>query len=407
MSSKAILVVANRLPFPVDDGWKRRTYHVLRALARCGPVTLVAFHAGEDAAVRALRESLEGALDVIPVPRPGSAVRMAAPLGFVTRTPYLFWRVRSRRFRAQVRRLGRERRFAIAVAELASMFPYLRELPTECARIVDTHNVDSTVVARYADHMRGRARRWYARQTARKLRAVESRIFAEADAVWVCSAVDARHVTRVVPQSRVHVVPNGVDSESFRATPGARPAPNRILFFGRLDYHPNRDAVRHLARDVLPVLKRMVPGIEARVVGPGASRELRALSARDPALRIVGPVPDLRSELEQAGAVVVPLRSGGGTRLKILEALALERPVVTTSVGTEGLDLEHGRELLVADDARTFAECVRDVLSDPVLAGRLGRAGRAAVVATYDWVAIEKTITDLVADTRAHASISA
>ncbi len=387
----AILMLTNRLPWPVDDGWKRRTFHVVHALAGHGRVTLQTFHEGAPRDVAALVDAVPGRLEVVTVRPPAGARLLAAPLGVVSGTPFLTWRVRSRRFTESVRRLHRERQFRVAVAGLTHLYRHLRVLPDTCLRVIDTHNIDSVVMARYAANPdRNAAWRWFARRTARQLRRQELRDFAHADSVWVCSEAEAAWAEKHVPEAHAVVIPNGVDTRAFRADSWQPPVPDRILFFGRMDYHPNADGAAWFAESMFPAIRAARPEAELILAGPGDPPELRALRDK-PGIHCLGPVPDVRPIIASAGVVVVPLRSGGGTRLKILESLAMGRPVVTTTVGMEGLALRPDRDLLTVDTAEAMTEAVLRVLSDPSLGERLGASGRETVGA-YDWASIEASI---------------
>jgi polysaccharide biosynthesis protein PslH len=380
-----VLVLANRLPYPVDDGWKTRTYHIIQGLARHAPVTLLTFHDGAAADVDAYRHAAGGGVDVVtvPAPRPHTAVRLL--LGLVTPTPVYVWNLRSRRFASVLRDLVARIRPGIAVAELTYMYPYLDLLPPTVRRVIDTHNVDSVLLSRYASGHRGMLVRRYAALTAQKLRRFESRAYAGVEQVWVCSREDAGLAADIAPRARIRAIPNGVDTEYLRPTDDDAVRAGRLLFFGRMDYEPNRDAVRYFARTILPDLRRDAEAVELRVVGPGIGPELRQLAADAPEIRLVGRVDDLRPELAAAAAVVVPLRMGGGTRLKILEAMAAGKAVVSTTIGAEGLDISDSSEVLLADSPGEFARAVGRVLADPDLRRRLGAAARRTVEHRYDW----------------------
>lgn len=386
------LVLANRVPFPVDDGWKRRTYHVLRAVASRGPVTLLSFHDGSAETVTAFEAAVPG-LEVVTVKSPPFHRWTSLVLGMITRRPFLAWRVRSARYRDRVDELVRTRSFGLCIAELTHLHEYLQQVPAGCRRVIDTHNIDSLVLERYASHsMRGPHRRWYARHTSRKLLDQEMRAFAAVDEVWVCSEDEAAWIRRRVPAAVVRVVPNGVDTDFFRAPPDVRVRPERLVFFGRMDYHPNTDAVDWFAREILPLVRSRIPEARLQVVGPGTPPAIHSLAARVDGLDIVGAVDDLRPFVSSASSVVVPLRSGGGTRLKILEALALGRPVITTTVGAEGLAIEPGNGIILADSPTEFVTAIERFVNEPGLADQVGRAGRAAVSSRYDWRAIESAI---------------
>jgi glycosyltransferase involved in cell wall biosynthesis len=182
----------------------------------------------------------------------------------------------------------------------------------------------------------------------------------------------------------VVVVPNAVDVERYRPRPGDPPPDGRtLLFFGALDYWPNVDGLLFFLDAIWPRLAASHPAARVRIVGRRPPPAL--LARRGPRVEIAGFVEDLRPSLASAAAVVVPLRLGGGTRLKILEAMAMARPVVSTVRGAEGIDAAPGRELLLADDPEGFAAALRRLLDDPTLGARLGRAARALVVERYAW----------------------
>ena len=388
------LVVANRLPWPLDDGWKRRTYHVVRGLARTRFVTLASLHAGPPGDIEALSRSLGPNVEILTVPPPPFRGPVATVLGAVTSRPYHVWRQHSTALRRLIREAAGRRRYDLALATMVHMFPYLEDLGPGIRLVVDTHNIDSLVLSRYAGHMRI-PKRWYARLTAARLRRHEEHVFARADRVIICSDVEAPLV-RSVPGSREPVViPNGVDATGTFVPGGEDRVPGRIAFFGKLDYYPNTNAVEFLAAEIMPRIRAELPEAEVHVIGPDPPPALRALERPGSGIRITGRVPEIPAALSSASVVVVPLRLGGGTRLKILEALALGLPVVSTSIGAEGLDLEPGKHLVVADAPGAFAAEVVSLLRDPKRGQRLGASGRDAVCRRYDWSIIERQIEAL------------
>jgi glycosyltransferase involved in cell wall biosynthesis len=178
------------------------------------------------------------------------------------------------------------------------------------------------------------------------------------------------------------VIPNGVDTRSLQPLPPAQG--DELLFVGTMGYFPNREAVRWMAREILPLIREQRPQCRLTVVGTGGEKHLADLEQQG-MLEITGAVPDLLPWYQRSQVAVVPLLSGGGTRLKILEAMALQRPVVSTTLGCEGIELQHGRDVMLADDPRAFARAVLQLLEDRELSLRLARAGRAQVERNYDW----------------------
>jgi len=391
MSKGRALVLANRLPFPIDDGWRVRTFHVVRNIARVADVTLLVFHddAGADAGAQlaAAREAFGPAVRVVPVRPPRMPRPLRALLGAATRWPLHVWNQESAAMRAAVRRLAAEP-FDYCLTVATFFERYLDDLPPGAVRVVDTHNLDSLLIERYARTARSPARRVYAQLTARKLRDLERRVFEQADLVWVCSEPEVPMAHDIAPGAPVRVAPNGVDTTRMRPVDGVVAEPSRLLFFGRLDYYPNVDGLEFFVDEILPRIQRARPDVTLQVVGAGDRTAVDAIARRNAAVHVVGRVDELLPELARAAAVVVPLRAGGGTRLKILEALSAARPLVSTRIGAEGLHLTSGHDCLLADEADAFADAVLQLLADPAMAARLGTAGRETVIAEYDWASI-------------------
>lgn len=287
--------------------------------------------------------------------------------------------------RAVLAALEAEGRFDFCVAATTFVYRYVERLDRRTLRVIDTHNIDSVTMGRYAATLSSLPRRIYAQVTAGKLRGFERRVFADADLVWVCSATELELVRQAAPATPAEVVPNGVDTAWMAPDGRADEAPGRLVFFGRMDYFPNVDGLAWFAREVMPLVRAEVPGVELQVLGPAATDAVRAIAAGDPSIVLLGRVDDVRPVLESAAVVVVPLRAGGGTRLKIVEALSMARPVVSTTIGAEGLDLAADDEIVLADSPAEFARRVVALLRDAHARQRLGAAGRRAVQARYDW----------------------
>ena len=199
---------------------------------------------------------------------------------------------------------------------------------------------------------------------------------------------------RQAPGTPTAVVRNGVDLSYFSPDHAdVEPEPDRIVFTGLMTYRPNIDAALFLINDILPRLRRLRPEVALTVVGDGRAGDLALL--RQPGVTVTGWVSDVRPYLRSASVVVAPLRIGGGTRLKVVEALAMAMPLVTTTIGCEGLDVRHGEHLLVADDADQFARDVAGLLADPDRGRILGAAGRAVATASYSWDGAVQELEDL------------
>ncbi len=382
------VIISNRLPYPLTDGWKVRTFHIVRAIAQRGSTSLLVFHDGPEDELTAAEAALGSGIRIIAHPPPRGYTIANLIRGLVTRIPVHVWNQESEAMRRTLVRLGAELEFDLCVFVTTFMFRFLRDLPRGCRTVVDTHNVDSITFDRYARAMRNPVKRTYAAITARRLRQFEDRVYEAVDLTWVCSDNEHEEIRRRVPQATVDVVPNGVDTQRFAPDDATPPSGSRLLFFGKLDYFPNVDALEFLAAEVWPQVLANHPSAQLQIVGLDASPSVIALADRTPGFEWLGPVPDIRAALALADIVIVPLRVGGGTRLKVLEALAMAKPMVATTIGIEGIALQDGRDLLVADLPEEIAAAIGKLLGDPEDAHALGQRGRETVMAKYDWRAV-------------------
>ncbi len=260
--------------------------------------------------------------------------------------------------------------------------------------IFDDHNAEYVLQRRaFLTDVR-RPRRWvaaaYSLAQWRKLAGYERRICRSADGVVAVSEADRDALRRLAPGLEVAVVPNGVDLAFNR--PGVVPphpqlGPHSLVFTGKMDYRPNVDAVCWFAEAALPLILARVPDARFYIVGQQPHARVAALT-HNPAIMVTGRVPDIRPYVLAAGVYVVPLRIGGGTRLKVLEAMALGQAIISTRLGCDGFSFEDGREVRFADDPAAFAEAVVALLADRAQAAALGHAARSHVKAHYGWDAI-------------------
>ena len=250
--------------------------------------------------------------------------------------------------------------------------------------VLDEHNIEYDVLRRTAANARGVDRKVYSALNWRKLRSEERAAWRRFDGCAVTSARDERLLRRDLPSLPTVVVPNAVDVGFFRPSGRcARPDPLTLLFFGAVSYHPNTDGLLFFLREILPRVKARYPDVRLRIVGPSVPAEIAARAGDG--VEVVGLVDDIRPYLESATVIVVPLRIGGGTRFKILEAMAMGKPIVSTTIGAEGLDVRDGSEILLADKPDAFALQVGRLLDDAPLRDAMGAAGRALVERRYSW----------------------
>jgi glycosyltransferase involved in cell wall biosynthesis len=261
------------------------------------------------------------------------------------------------------------------------------------ALVVDSHNIDYDLARQYARAGGGLVRRCYAAANWRKLRREELAAYGDADGVYLCSAADEGRLLDEIPGARTAVIPNAADVEYYQPRPtDPRPDGRTVVFFGTLSYVPNVDGVIYFARDIWPRIAEVHPEARCKIIGSRPPPALLELAG--PRLELTGFVPDLRPHLAAASVVVVPLRLGGGTRLKIVEAMAMGKAIVSTTLGAEGIDAVPGRDLLAEDEPAAFADAVNRLLAEPGLAARIGQSARRLAVERYAWSEAARALED-------------
>ena len=252
-------------------------------------------------------------------------------------------------------------------------------------RLVMAHNVESLIWQRYAENQTSLIRKLYLRQQWRKFKTYEKRVFQSVDGVVCVSRQDATLAAEQFGAQRTWVVDNGIDKAHFQQTPNTQRQPHTVLFLGSLEWRPNIEAVRLLLDQVFPQVCQIEPKARLCIVGRMAPPWLVQRVAGASNIELHSSVPDVRPYLASATVMAVPLRVGGGSRLKILEAMACGLPVVSTTVGYEGLELTAGREIVIADDAKDMASQLVQIMRDPMRAAQLASGAKCLANERYDW----------------------
>lgn len=390
-SKPRLLFLSQTLPYPPHGGVEARTYNILRLLSRNFEITALCFFRRGGAvqgrvaeSVRALSEF--GTVEAFPIPQEWNRGRlvldhvMSAALGRVyTTTAY-----ESGAYRKRLRELLSERQFDLVHVDSMDLSAYLGEVdhyPVICVH----HNVESSLLRRRATVMRSRLSRWYMMYQAALMEREEVRVAPKVTLNVAVSPADAHAFSELAPTARVAVVPNGVDVELFQPFAGGRT--DGVVFLGGSSWFPNLDGMRWFCEAVLPILRSRFPDIRVRWVGKATAEQKREFKGSF-GIEVTGYVPEVVTHVHGASCFVVPLRFGGGTRLKILDAWALGMPVVSTTVGCEGLDTAEGENILVRDGAEAFAEGIARVLEDGQLRQNLRTGARETAVRTYSWEVI-------------------
>jgi glycosyltransferase involved in cell wall biosynthesis len=403
-----LLFLSQTLPYPPDGGVKIRTYHILRQLSRAFDVTALCFYRWKrgahepdvSSAIRALSEF--GRVEAFPIPQEHSRMRWVwdhAQSAISGRT-YTVYTYRSAAFRQRLTAILAKERLDLAHADsldLSEYFPLLRDLPLACVH----HDAQSVLLRRRAEHERTPLRRAYVGHQAALMEREERRWCPAVTLNVVVSEVDRYALESRALGARFTIVPNGVDTEFFQPVGVARP--RGLVFVGGSSWFPNADAMAWFCGAVLPKLR--AAGLDTPVtwVGRASPEEQRRYGQRY-GVRVTGYVDDVRPYLHEAACYIVPIRVGGGTRIKILDAWAAGKAVVSTTIGCEGLATADGGNILVRDDPDEFARAVAAVLHDSALREKLGIGGRATVEAHYSWDVIGRdmnaTYAQLVAANR-------
>lgn len=380
-----ILLVTQVVPNPPDSGPKVKTHNVLRYLAKRHEVHLVSFVRSESEASRA--EDLRtycSSVTTVPLQRsrPRDAVSLVKSL--FTGRPFLIERDNVGPMRRAIDRLTKLHDFDAFHADQLSMAQFV-VAATAGLRVLDEHNAVWTIVRRAAGRERFLPVRLLAELEWRKLRAYEGQVCREFDVVTAVSEsdlADLQAAARCTFPARI--IPIAVDTEDLSFSKRAAEAVN-VVSVATMFYPPNVEGVHWFATDVFPLVRRKLPGVSFQIVGSRPPPRITNLATESSGIDVTGYIADLSPILHRSGVVVVPVQSGSGMRVKILEAFARGIPVVSTAIGVEGIDAIAGEHLLVADDAQDFADAVIQVLQNPSLADRLARSARALVESRYDW----------------------
>lgn len=384
-----VVIVDEELPYPATSGKRIRTLNLTLRLAKDHRLTYVCHRNADAEEARSAADFFrERGITPVVVDRavppkrgPGFYARLAANL--FSPLPYSVASHTSPALVAALRDL--EQRDPVDLWQ-CEWTPYAQALrwATKAPRLVMAHNVESVIWRRYRDAERNPLKRWYIAGQYRKFARFERDALGEMEQVVAVSAVDAARLRDDFGLRRVEVVENGVDTGWFQPASVPRD-PARLLFLGSLDWRPNLDGVARFLEEVYPGLRERRPGVTLDVVGRNPPAWLRRVAEATPGIDLHADVPDVRPFLARASLLVVPLRIGGGSRLKILEALACATPVVSTRIGAEGLQLTPGRHFEQVEDIGDLGPAIAALLSVPEAARRQAEAGLERVRQRYDW----------------------
>ena len=381
-----ILFLSPTVPFPLTDGGRIRVFNLLKQIAKKSDITLLALET-QPTDEEGVAELQQLGVQVHLVPNAPTLPRVSLGTllkAFLKRQPITVARYDLPAYRQKFRELIATENYDLVHYEMFHTAQFYTE--TDLPGVLSQQNVDSEIWRRLCSETANpfyKFAYWTQQLAFQRYERVLSPKF---DAVTCTSDIDAAVFQRHCAADAIAIIPNGVDVTHFQPD-FTTEAPAHLIYIGSMDWYPNEDAVALFADDILPRIQSEVSDVRFSIVGGNPSARVQKLAARDGVI-VTGRVPEIKPYFAEATVFVVPLRIGSGTRLKILEALAMGKAIVSTSVGAEGLDLNDGEEIFIADAPEPFAEAVTRLLTDPALRRRIGENGRARVEKDYDWRSI-------------------
>ena len=383
---KVLWVKANKL-LPVHSGGDIRSFQIARYLAATHQLTFFSYYDGQPDPdyERELKAQLPGAVSLCTGKNESFTGRTFDYLLRVSqKAPYAVSRFEAKPIREQLATWLREKQFDITVADFldaAVNFPERLTTPG----VLFQHNVESEIWRRHSETEANPAKKAMYRLEYKKMEAYEREAVGRFEHVIAVSEHDRQLMSRWVSPSRITVVPTGVDLKQYQPDASKSDGSFLVIFTGAMDWEPNIDAMEYFCSEIWPAVLSEVPQARLRIVGRNPNRRVQKLASST--VEVTGRVPSVLDHFHQAAVVIVPLRIGGGTRLKIYEAMAAGKAVVSTTVGAEGLDVHHGQDIVLADTAASFSRSIVDLLRDQEQRRKYERAA-AALASQYDWSAI-------------------
>jgi glycosyltransferase involved in cell wall biosynthesis len=394
---KILWVKAGKL-LPVDTGGKIRSFNILRHLAKQHEVTLLSYYGGrrDPEYEGAITQQLPGA-QTIHVAGPEGT--LAQSLDYILRipsaAPYAVRKFTDFRVGRVVAEWLNNGKLDVAVCDFLSASSNFPDQATHTAVVLFQHNVETMLWRRMAQTERSFWVKLSYLIEARKMAAYEARALRRFSHVIAVSETDRAAMLELAPGCPITVVPTGVDTEHYQASPSVSPDPPVVLFTGSMDWEPNIDAMEYFCADIWPAVLAEFPNAHFQIVGRNPHARVRRLVSAS--IEVTGTVPSIADYLRSATVVIVPLRIGGGTRLKIFEAMAMAKALVSTSIGAEGLNVTDGRDVIIADGAKCFANAIIRLLREPETRRTYEQAA-ATSAARYDWSQIALRFADVLRD---------
>lgn len=396
-----ILFISHLLPYPPRGGAFQRTYNLLRETGKSNEVFLLAIaqRAHQDSEQK-MCESVDALKKIC---RYVKAFRVTSDSNFLkwnflllanllSRHPYSVMKFACPELAAEIRRLTAKEKFDLVHFDTIDLAEYA-ELTYGLPSVMNHHNIESQLLLRRAQAESNPVIKAFMQYQANKLRKYEQAHCGKFDMNLVVSDQDLQGLSQLAPRARFAIVPNGTDTDYFKPAPQTL-APE-LIFIGGLKWYPNKDAMLFFCERIFPLILKRIPEVSINIIGREPPPGLKNLAAQYPSIKLHGFVEDIRDLLARSSVYVVPIRVGGGTRLKILDAFASGKAVVSTSIGAEGIRYTNGENILIADTAELFATRVIELLENKELRSRLGTNARKLAEKEYSWQIIGKRLNQI------------
>jgi sugar transferase (PEP-CTERM/EpsH1 system associated) len=381
---------------PATHGGRIRSFNLLKELAKRHRVTVFTFYTEQE---NDPHRQLEGLFEPIIYftiripPKPSFQDTLHYARNLLTGRPYAVAKWLKPEARQRLQELLQNESYDVVICDFLPAFGIVpADIP--CPKVLFTHNVEATIWQRHYQTARKPILKMVYWREYRAMSKLERAYAQSADHVLAVSEPDRSFFGRIVGDEKISLIPTGVDVDYFQPQPAAEAA-NTLVFSGSMDWLANEQAIFFFEEQILPRIRPRVPDVSLLVVGRDPSPRLRELAVRQPAIKVTGTVEDVRPHMAKASVYVVPLLVGGGTRLKIYEAMAMGKTIVSTRLGAEGLDVKDGENIIFADDPAGFADCVVQSLQQPEQRSKMGAAARRWVTENYSWAAVTRTLDDV------------